>query len=133
TTTVTPWDSISWSPSWAPRSKPSAYSKPEQPPPWTATRRTVASPSGSSAIRPLILAAALSVSTTNSSVLSTISTHPSYQPTPSSPPAPFGLLCNTRLTHRFGVSRHLRYTCRVLLGSARRRRGERGGGCSTTG
>ena len=48
----------------APRSKPSAYWKPEQPPPWTAIRRTAASPSGSSDIRSRILAAALSVSET---------------------------------------------------------------------
>src|SRR5207247_961809 len=33
TTTRTPCASSSWSPSWAPRSNPSAYSKPEQPPP----------------------------------------------------------------------------------------------------
>ena len=62
TTTVTPCASSSWSPSWAPRSKPSAYSKPEQPPPWTATRSTSASPAGSSACSSLIFAAARSVS-----------------------------------------------------------------------
>ena len=40
TTTLTPWNSNSWSPSWAPRSKPRPYWKPEQPPPSIATRST---------------------------------------------------------------------------------------------
>src|SRR5204862_666850 len=65
TTTSTPLTCSSLSPSWAPRSKPSAYWKPEQPPPWTAIRRTAASPSGSSAISSRILPAALSVSVTS--------------------------------------------------------------------
>ena len=66
--------SSSWSPSWAPLSNPSAYWKPEQPPPWTATRRTPASPSGSSAWRSRIFAAARSVSVMTSTGRSMIST-----------------------------------------------------------
>ena len=64
TTTVTPCISTSLSPSWGPRSKPSAYWKPEHPPPWTAIRSTLTSPSGSCAISSLILAAAFSVTVT---------------------------------------------------------------------
>jgi hypothetical protein len=62
TTTWTPCWSDSMSPSTAPLSKPSPYWKPEQPPPWMATRRTVDSPSGSSAISWRILDAAVDVS-----------------------------------------------------------------------
>jgi hypothetical protein len=57
-----------------PLSKPSAYSNPEQPPPWTAMRRTVASPSGSSSISSRTFAAADSVSETRLPVRSAIST-----------------------------------------------------------
>src|SRR3954464_13618229 len=64
TTTLTPWNSSSWSPDWAPRSKPSAYSKPLQPPPWMAIRSTSASPAGSSAISLLTFVAAPSVRVT---------------------------------------------------------------------
>src|SRR5919204_1917880 len=64
TTTRTPSTFSSWSPSTAARSKPSAYWNPEHPPPWTATRRTSASPAGSSAISSLILAAAVAVKET---------------------------------------------------------------------
>src|SRR5207249_8748135 len=76
TTTGTPSQTSSLSPSWAPRSKPSAYWKPEQPPPWTAIRRTAASPPGSSAIRSRILDAALSVRVTRVGC-STVATGPS--------------------------------------------------------
>ena len=63
-TTRTPCVSTSLSPSCGPRSKPSAYWKPEQPPPWTAMRRTLTSPSGSYAISSLIFTAAFSVTVT---------------------------------------------------------------------
>src|SRR5919204_6146388 len=76
TTTSTPFTFSSLSPSVGPRSKPSAYWNPEQPPPWTATRRTAASPTGSSAISCLIFAAALSVSETSVTGRSVISTWP---------------------------------------------------------
>ena len=42
-------------------SKPRPYWKPEQPPPWIATRNTIVSPSGSSAISSRIFAAATGV------------------------------------------------------------------------
>src|SRR5690349_16258262 len=64
TTTLTPWNSSSWSPDWAPRSNPSAYSKPLQPPPWIAMRSTSASPAGSPAISALTFVAARAVSVT---------------------------------------------------------------------
>src|SRR5262245_63321486 len=48
TTTVTPKCSEALSPSAAPRSNPSAYSNPPQPPPRIATRSTSAVPAGSS-------------------------------------------------------------------------------------
>ena len=51
--------SISLSPSCGPRSNPSAYWKPEQPPPWIATRSTSASPTGSCAASSLNFVAAL--------------------------------------------------------------------------
>ena len=62
---VTPWYSSSWSPAAAPRSKPSAYSKPPQPPPRIATRSTSAAPAGSCAISAVTLSAARSVSVTH--------------------------------------------------------------------
>jgi hypothetical protein len=51
----------------APVSKPSAYSKPEQPPPCTAMRSTSASPAGSCAISSRIFVAAPSVRLTSAS------------------------------------------------------------------
>src|SRR3954449_5070255 len=75
TTTRTPWLETSLSPSCGPRSKPSAYWKPEQPPPCTARRSTSASPAGSSACSCRIFSAAFSVSETRAvwgrSVIST--------------------------------------------------------------
>src|SRR5439155_24003948 len=59
TTTCTPCASNSWSPSTAPRSNPSPYWKPEQPPPWIATRSTLTSVS--SAISCWIFSAAAGV------------------------------------------------------------------------
>src|SRR5262245_4913385 len=59
TTVRTPLDSSWLSPSCGPRSKPSAYWKPEHPPPWIATRSTSASPAGSWAASSLNLLAAV--------------------------------------------------------------------------
>src|SRR5207244_292066 len=60
----------SWSPSWAPRSKPRPYWKPEHPPPSIATRRTETS--CSAARSSLIFAAAAGVRETMLSVRSTV-------------------------------------------------------------
>src|SRR6266480_2648916 len=61
TTTATPWFSKRWSSSLA-ASNASAYWKPEQPPPRTATRRACSEPLSCSPSSSLILPAALSVS-----------------------------------------------------------------------
>ena len=61
TTTVTPSSTSSRSPSAAWVSNPRPYWKPEQPPPWIATRSTIVSPSGSSAISSRIFSAAAGV------------------------------------------------------------------------
>ena len=61
TTTLTPSSTSSRSPSAGSVSKPRPYWKPEQPPPWIATRNTIVSPSGSSAISSRIFAAAVGV------------------------------------------------------------------------
>src|SRR2546421_4376358 len=101
TTTVTPSHSNTWSPSWAPRSKPSPYWKPEQPPPSIATRSTETS--ASSSMRARILTAAAGVSETRLPPSSTVRSWTSivlacYQPGPLSPPPEKGGLCNTRRT-----------------------------------
>src|SRR6478609_7510296 len=61
TTTLTPSSTSSRSPSAASVSNPSPYWKPEQPPPWIATRRTSEPASGSDAISSLTFSAASGV------------------------------------------------------------------------